>query len=469
MAAGGAGVAHCPPPADTKTMATKDITLEKTLPHNLDAERSMLGAILLDDRLYNNAAEFITRDDLYQESHKKIFARMEKLSASSHPIDLITLKDELSRAGELEAVGGAAYIASLVDGVPRTSNIEHYARIVKDKSVLRRLIYSANEIILRAFSTEEEALDILEQAEKSIFEISQAHIQTGFVELGELIKLSIADIEHRSGRQEIVTGIATGFYELDPLTAGFQKSDLVIVAARPGLGKTSFCLNVAAHAALRQGLVVGIFSLEMAGTQLVHRLLCSEARQDSARARNGTLGRDGIRKIVEAAEKFSEAKIYIDDTAGISMVEMRSKARRLKSEIGLDMVVVDYLQLMSGRGRFENRQQEISSISRSLKGLAKELNIPVVAISQLSRAPEQRRGDHRPQLSDLRESGSIEQDADLVLFLYRPPARSDEVEGFGDDRVIELIIGKQRNGPTGALKLVFQGEYTRFENPARSE
>ncbi|MBI3939994.1 MAG: replicative DNA helicase [Acidobacteria bacterium] len=450
-------------------MATKDITLEKTLPHNLDAERSVLGAILLDDRLYNHAAEFLTREDFYPENHKVLFGRMETLSGASRPIDLITLKDELNRTGELETIGGAAYIASLIDGVPRTSNIEHYARIVKDKSVLRRLIYSANEIILKSFSTEEDALDILEEAEKSIFEISEDNIQTGFVEINELLKHSIANIEQRAGRQELVTGVETGFYELDPLTAGFQKSELVIVAARPGLGKTAFCLNVAAHAALRNGLVVGIFSLEMAGTQLVHRLLCSEARQDASRARNGTLGREGIRKIVEAAERLSEAKIYIDDTAGISIVEMRSKARRLKADAGLDLAIVDYLQLMSGRARYENRQQEISAISRSLKGLAKELNIPVVAISQLSRAPEQRRGDHQPQLSDLRESGSIEQDADLVLFLYKPPAPADEPTGFGDDRLIELIIGKQRNGPTGRMKLVFQGEYTRFENPAREE
>ncbi|MBI4456184.1 MAG: replicative DNA helicase [Acidobacteria bacterium] len=450
-------------------MASRDITLEKTLPHNVEAERSVLGAILLDDRLYNHAAEFLRKDDFYLESHKKLFTRMEELSANSRPIDLITLKDELARFNELEAVGGAAYVASLVDGVPRTSNVEHYARIVKDKSILRRLIYSANEIVLRSFATEEDALDILEQAEKSIFEISQDNIQTGFVEINELLKHSIASIEQRAGRQEMVTGVATGFFDLDPLTSGFQRSELIIVAARPGLGKTSFCLNVAAHAALRQGMVVGVFSLEMAGTQLVHRLLCAEARQDASRARNGTLGREGIRKIVEAAEGLSAAKIYIDDTAGISIVEMRSKARRLKADAGLDIVMVDYLQLMSGRGRYENRQQEISAISRGLKALAKELNVPVVAISQLSRAPEQRRGDHRPQLSDLRESGSIEQDADLVLFLYKPPAQSDDSQSFGDDRILELIIGKQRNGPTGSIKLVFQGEYTRFENPARQE
>ncbi len=445
-------------------MATKDITLEKSLPHNLDAERSVLGAILLDDRLFNHAAEFLTKDDFYVDSHKKIYARMEGLSAASRPIDLITLKDELTRSNEVEAVGGAAYISSLIDGVPRTSNIEHYARIVKDKSILRRLIYSANEIILRSFSTEEDALDILEQAEKSIFEISEDNVETGFVEISELLKSSITSIEQRAGRQEMVTGVGTGFYEIDSLTSGFQPSDLVIVAARPGLGKTSFCLNVAAHAALREKLVVGIFSLEMAGTQLVNRILCSEARVNASQVRNGTLGREGIKKIVAAAEKLSEAKIYIDDAAGISIVEMRSKARRLKVDVGLDLVVVDYLQLMSGRGRYENRQLEISAISRSLKGLAKELNIPVLAVSQLSRAPEQRRGSHKPQLSDLRESGSIEQDADLVMFLYRPSTQSDDSEEYGDDRIVEVIIGKQRNGPTGLAKLVFLGEYTKFEN-----
>ncbi|HEV8131704.1 MAG TPA: replicative DNA helicase [Acidobacteriota bacterium] len=446
-------------------MATRDITLEKTLPHNLDAERSVLGAVLLDDRLFNSAGEILTKDDFYTEGHKKIYVCMEGLSAASRPIDLITLKDELIRADDLEAVGGAAYISSLIDGVPRISNIEHYARIVKDKAVLRRLIYSANEIILRSFSTEEDALDILEQAEKSIFEISQDNIQTGFIEIGKLLGPTITSIEQRVGRQELVTGVGTGFYEIDSLTSGFQKCDLVIIAARPGLGKTSFCLNVAAHAALHDGLIVGIFSLEMAGTQIVNRLLCSEARVNAVQARNGTLGREGIKKIVAAAEKLAEAKIYIDDTAGISIVEMRSKARRLKAEVGLDLLVVDYLQLMSGRGRYENRQQEISAISRALKGLAKEINIPVVAISQLSRAPEQRRGAlNKPQLSDLRESGSIEQDADLVMFLYKPSAHAEESEEFGDDRILEMIIGKQRNGPTGVARLVFLGEYTKFEN-----
>ncbi|HEY2931389.1 MAG TPA: replicative DNA helicase [Acidobacteriota bacterium] len=448
-------------------MATRDITLEKTLPHNLDAERSVLGAILLEDRLYNHAAEFLTRDDFYLDSHKKIYACMEDLSSSSRPIDLITLKDSLTRAGDLESVGGAAYVASLIDGVPRISNIEHYARIVKDKSILRRLIYSANEIILRSFSTEEDALDILEQAEKSIFDISEDNIQTGFIEINQLLKQSLASIEQRVGHPEMITGIPSGFHDLDPLTSGFQPSDLIIVAARPGLGKTSFCLNVAEHVAVDKGMVVGVFSLEMAGSQLVHRLLCSRARQNSSRARNGTLGREGIAKVVRAAEELSEAKIFIDDTPGIGIVEMRSKARRLKVDAGLDLVVVDYLQLMSGRGRYENRQQEISAISRSLKGLAKELNIPVMAISQLSRAPEQRRGDHKPQLSDLRESGSIEQDADLVMFLYKPSTHAEPEDGAGDDRIVELIIGKQRNGPTGSIELVFLGEYTKFENLSR--
>jgi len=448
-------------------MATRDITLEKALPHNLDAERSVLGAILLEDRLYNHAAEFLTKDDFYLDGHKKIYACMEDLSSLSRPIDLITLKDALVRAGELESAGGAAYIASLIDGIPRISNIEHYARIVKDKSILRRLIYSANEIILRSFSTEEDALDILEQAEKSIFDISEDNIQSGFVEISQLLKQSLASIEARVGHPEMITGLSSGFHDLDPLTSGFQQSDLIIVAARPGLGKTSFCLNVAEHAAVDQGKVVGVFSLEMAGSQLVHRLLCSRARQNASRARNGTLGRDGIAKVVHAAEELSEAKIFIDDTPGISIVEMRSKARRLKVDAGLDLVIVDYLQLMSGRGRYENRQQEISAISRSLKGLAKELNVPVMAISQLSRAPEQRRGDHKPQLSDLRESGSIEQDADLVMFLYKPSAHAESEEDAGDDRIVELIIGKQRNGPTGSINLVFLGEYTKFENLSR--
>ncbi len=447
-----------------------DLTIEKSLPHSPEAERAVLGAILLENSLFDQTSEMLTREDFYLENHRNIFSTMERLSSDTRTIDLVTLREELQKQNELEAVGGVAYVAALLDGVPRVSSVMHYARIVKEKSLLRKLIHSANEILVRGFSNEEDPFELLERAEKSIFNISQEKIQGGFVQLEDLLTESYANIESLYERKELISGVPTGFQQLDRLTSGLRPAEVIIVAARPGLGKTSLVVNIAQTAASEHQKVVGIFSLEMASQQLVTRMLCSEARVDSHKMRSGYLSKDDWKRLAKTMSKLARAKIFIDDTAGISVVEMRSKARRLKAEHGLDLLIVDYLQLMSGtspnsRGRFENRQQEISNISRSLKGLAKELNIPLIAVSQLSRAPEQRKGDHRPQLSDLRESGSIEQDADLVLFLYREDLYKKE-ENPDEEGIVQVIIGKQRNGPTGVVKLAFIEQWTKFENLA---
>ena len=448
-----------------------DVSVEKSLPHSDEAERAVLGAVLLDNMLFDQASEILTIDDFYLDGHRKIFSRMLVLSSDSRAIDSLTLRQELQKRSELESAGGAAYIASLLDGVPRISNVEHYARIVKEKSILRKLIHSSNEILIRSFSDKEDPSHLLEQAEKAIFEISQEKMGSGFTDLQNLLSKTYQDIESMYKRKELISGIATGFVDLDRLTSGLQATDLIIVAARPGLGKTSFAINVAQHAAIKDQRTVGIFSLEMAAQQLVTRMLCGEARVDAHKVRTGYLNKEDWSRLAKAVSKLAQARVFIDDTPGINIVEMRSKARRLKAEHGLDLLIVDYLQLMSGvsmgsRVRFENRQQEISTISRSLKGLAKELNIPIMAISQLSRAPEQRRGDHRPQLSDLRESGSIEQDADVVMFIFREDLYK-KGEDLEEEGVVQIIIGKQRNGPTGVVKLAFVEQWTKFENLAR--
>jgi replicative DNA helicase len=439
-----------------------DISLEKTLPSNLEAERSILGAVLLDDKAIFSVLEILRADDFYLDGHRKIFDKMYALVTASRPIDLITLKNELQRSDELEAAGGAAYLASLTDGMPRAINIEHYARIVKEKATLRRLIQVSNEIMVRSYQDEETADEILDGVEKAIFEIADRRFRGGFSEIEPLVSEVYKHIEEVSNRKSLVTGLETGFTELDRMTAGLHSSDLVIVAARPGLGKTSLCLNIALHAAMKKHANVAIFSLEMSKEQLVKRLLCAEGEIDSQKVNTGFLNKDDWIRLGRAAGALSQTKIFIDDAASLSAVEMRSKARRLRMEHDLGLIIVDYLQLMSGGGqRYENRTQEISTISRGLKGLAKELSVPVIAVSQLSRAVESRRGDHRPQLSDLRESGSIEQDADVVLFIYREETFNPTEENAG---VAELIIGKQRNGPTGSFQLAFVKQYTKFAN-----
>ena len=433
---------------------------ERTLPHNLEAERSVLGAILIHNDAFNVAAELVDSGDFFRDAHRRVFDKMVDLNERGQAIDLVTLKDELARSGDLDDVGGAAYIASLVDGVPRSTNVEHYARIVKERATLRNLIQSANRILTMAYRAEEDADTLLDQAEQEIFSIAEGNIHTGFVPLSDLVPGSFTAIEQLQEHKGLLTGVPSGFVDIDNLTSGFQPADLVIIAARPTMGKTSFALNVAQHVGIKTDRSVGLFSLEMSKEQLFMRMLTAEAEVDSHRLRGGFLSEGDYGRLSTALGRLGDAKVFIDDSAGLGVLEMRAKARRLKAEHGLDLLVIDYLQLMQGRGRFENRTQELASISRALKALAKELNVPVLALSQLSRAPESR-SDRRPQLSDLRESGALEQDADVVLFIFREEQYDPTPE---NENLAELIIGKQRNGPTGTVRLAFLKQHTRFAN-----
>jgi replicative DNA helicase len=389
------------------------------------------------------------------------------LSTSDEPADLITLTNELRKIDQLDAAGGASYIASLIDSVPTAANIEYYAKIVKEKSILRQLIQTSTEIITESYQDRSDVESFLDEAERSIFQISENRVRPSFYPIRDIVKQSFKTLERLYEKKELVTGVPSGFKELDQMTAGFQPSDLIIVAGRPSMGKTAFCLNVAQYAAIEKRTPVAVFSLEMSKEQLVIRLLCSEAHVEGTRLRTGFLSQEDWPKLTIAAGNLSEAPIFIDDTAALSVLELRAKARRLKADQGLGMVIIDYLQLMKGRARVESRQQEISEISRSLKAVAKELNIPVIAVSQLSRRTEERTG-MRPQLSDLRESGAIEQDADLILFLYR-----DEVYNRAEDNPnrgkAEMIIGKQRNGPTGKIDLAFLSKFTTFKDLYKGE
>jgi replicative DNA helicase len=435
------------------------------MPANVEAERSILGAILLDNFSFNQAAEHLHPEDFSLDSHRKIYARMVELAESSRPIDLITLSEELDRTKELESIGDVAYVSSLLDGVPDRPSIEHYVKIVRDKAMLRGLIHAANAAISRAADQSDTAEEILSDTEAAIFQLSEQRIGRGFMGVQEIIKEKFGSIDALLQRGQRITGIATHYADLDEMTSGLQRSDLIIIAARPSMGKTAFAMNIAENAAINDQKIVAVFSLEMSSEALLQRMLCSAARVDSHKFRTGSLWQDDTRKIAQALEKLTHAPIFIDDTPGISLSEMRAKSRRLQqSQGGLDMIIVDYLQLMSAGGRrYENRTQEVSAISRGLKALAKELRVPVIALSQLSRAPESRgSGDHRPQLADLRESGSIEQDADLVAFIFREEVyKPDQPELDG---IAELIIRKQRNGPTGTVKLAFLKSSTRFES-----
>jgi replicative DNA helicase len=447
-------------------MAISEYALASSLPANVEAERSILGAILLDNFAYNQAAEHLRPEDFSLDSHRRIYTRMVDLAESSRPIDMITLVEELDRRKELEAIGSVGYISGLVDGVPDRPSIEHYIKIVRDKALLRGLIHAANAAIVRAGEQGDAAEEILNDAEAAIFQLSEKRIGRGFMGVQEIVKESFGSIDALLQRGQRITGLATHYTDLDEMTSGLQRSDLVIIAARPSMGKTAFAMNIAENAAIEDQKVVGMFSLEMSREALLLRLLCSKARVDSHKMRTGSLWRDDMDKVVRAMDQLAQAPIFIDDTPGISLSEMRAKARRLQQSQGaLDLIIVDYLQLMSGGSRrYENRTQEVSAISRGLKALAKELKVPVVALSQLSRAPESRGGDHRPQLADLRESGSIEQDADVVAFIFREEVyKPDEPELDG---VAEIIIAKQRNGPTGRIKLAFIKNSTRFESMA---
>jgi replicative DNA helicase len=446
-------------------LATTDYTIS-SLPANVEAERSILGAIMLDNLAFNQAAEHLKPEDFSLDSHRRIYSRMVDLAESSRPIDIITLVEELDRNKELQSVGDAGYVSSLLDGVPDRPSIEHYVKIVRDKALLRGLIHTANTAIARAAEQSELAEDILNDTEAAIFGLSEKRIGRGFLGITEIVRDSFGSIDALLQRGQRITGLATHYTDLDEMTSGLQKSDLVILAARPSMGKTAFVMNIAENAAIEDKKVVGIFSLEMSREALLLRLLCSRARVDSHKMRTGSLWRDDMNKVSHAMEELASSPIFIDDTPGVSLSEMRAKARRLKQSQGaLDLVIVDYLQLMSGGAkRFENRTQEVSSISRGLKALAKELQVPVIALSQLSRAPESRGGDHRPQLADLRESGSIEQDADLVMFIFREEVyKQDDPDLQGR---AEIIIAKQRNGPIGKVRMAFLKNSTRFESLA---
>lgn len=442
---------------------SKDISLEKLPPQNLEAEMAVLCSMLIEEEAISHAIEILNEDSFYKEAHKIIFNAVVSLYNKSRVADIVTLIDELKKRGALEDVGGINYLTSLTTSVPTAANIRHYAKIVKEKSLLRNLIASATTIVSEAYEAQEDADDLLDKAERMIFEITSKKIEGGFVSLKEIIKDSIETIDSLYQRKTNITGIPTGFHDFDRLTAGLQPSDLIVVAGRPSMGKSAFAASVAEHVGVAEKLPVAIFSLEMSKEQLVQRMLCSHARVDANKVRTGFLSQSDWPRLTNAAGKLSEAPIYIDDSPALSILELRGKARRLKSQHDVQLIIVDYLQLLQSPTRAENRQQEIADISRSLKSLAKELNLPLVAISQLSRGPE-RREDRRPQLADLRESGAIEQDADVVMLLFREEFYTPTEENRG---VAELTIAKQRNGPTGTLNLTFIKEYTRFENLAR--
>ena len=445
--------------ADTAVLAA-----ERTLPHNLEAERSVLGAILVHNDAFNLAAQVIDSRDFYRDAHRRIFDKMIALNERNQAIDFVTLKEELARGGELDEVGGPAYVASLADGVPRATNVEYYAKIVKEKATLRNLIFAANKILTNAYEADQESDLILDEAESAIFAVADDRMKAGFIQMRDLVKDNFPKIEQLFEQKRLISGVPTGFVDLDEMTRGLQGGDLIIVAARPSMGKTSLVLNIAQHVATQAEHCVGFFSLEMSKESLFLRMLTSEAQIDSHRLMSGAIGQKDYGRISHALETLSAMKLFIDDTASIGVLEMRAKSRRLKGEHGLSLLIVDYIQLMSGRGRFENRTLELGAISRSLKGLAKELNVPIIVLSQLSRAPESR-SDHRPQLSDLRESGALEQDADLVVLIYRDDVYNKDPNN-PDAGTAELLVAKQRNGPTGTVKLAFLREQTRFANLA---
>ncbi len=450
-------------------MATMEKTATRTSPTSApdrvppqapDAEVAVLGAMLLDSTAMGAVTEILDEQAFYRGAHRKIFAAMLDLFAKDEAVDLVTLTQELKKRKQLDDVGGAAYLSSVLGSVATTANVRYHAKIVLEKAVLRQLINTATEVVQEAFDASGEASTILDRAEHMIFEIAQSRIRRDFVPMREILKHSFEVIQELYDKKQHITGVPSGFAELDSLTSGFQKADLIVIAGRPSMGKTAFALNVASHAAIKAGVPTAVFSLEMGKEQLVQRMLCSEARVDAHKLRTGYLADRHWSSLTTAAGLLSESPIYIDDSPSMTVLEMRSKARRLKSEVDVGLVIIDYLQLMRGYGRQENRQQEISEISRSLKALAKELEVPVLALSQLSRAVESRGGDKRPILSDLRESGAIEQDADVVAFIYRAEQYERTPENMG---VAEVIVGKQRNGPTGTVRLAFLSECTRFE------
>src|SRR5664279_4568503 len=439
--------------------------IEKGLPTNVDAERFVLGSILLDDSFYVQAAGTLEGDDFSLEKHRRIFKRMGELYERGEKIDRITIANELMKFSELEACDGLGYLVSLDDGLPQISNIDSYVRIVKDKSLLRRIIFASQHMMNRCLMGEEEPDQILAGAEETLLKLGEARVQAGLQQSGSILQNYEGGLTAFLDPSKRIKGISTGFAKFDEYTGGLHGGDLIIIAARPSMGKTALALNIAQHVALKLKQTAAVFSLEMSKESLLTRMLCSVARVDSQKFRGGYLTQEERRKLSHAVNELAEAPLYIDDTAGLHLMDMHAKLRRLQAEKGkIGLVIVDYLQLMTGRGRYENRTQEVSALSRGMKLLAKELNVPMMVLSQLSRAPETRQGDHRPQLSDLRESGSIEQDADIVGFIFREEVYQRDREDLRG--LAELIVGKQRNGPTGTVKLVFLPAQTKFENAA---
>ncbi|KUO67638.1 MAG: replicative DNA helicase [Clostridia bacterium BRH_c25] len=434
--------------------------MQRIPPNSVEAEQSVLGAMLLDKEAISTATELISGEDFYREAHKEIFEAIVDIYDRGEPVDLITLTEKLKTRNTLDAVGGITFLTNLMDAVPTTHNVKYYAKIIEDKSLLRRLIKSSNDIIAKSYQASEDIGEIIDDAEKGIFNISLNRSTQGFTHVKNILNVNFDKIEELYLNKGKLTGVPTGFTDLDGKLSGLQKSDLVLIAARPSMGKSSFMMNIVQHAAVRDKVTTAIFSLEMSKEQLTQRLLCAEALIDAHRLRIGDINEDEWVKLARSMGPLSEAPIFIDDTPAISITEMRAKCRRLKLEHNLGLIVIDYLQLMQGKSSSESRQQEISEISRSLKALAREINVPVVALSQLSRAPEMR-ADHRPILSDLRESGAIEQDADVVMFLYRDEYYHPDSE---KKNIGEVIIAKQRNGPTGTIELVWLGQFTKFVN-----
>lgn len=434
--------------------------LKKTPPHSLEAEKTVLGGILVNNENLNVVLSIISPEDFYKESNRTIIEKIILLVDKGLPVDLLSLAEELQKAGTIEDVGGATYLSSLMDGVPKSLNIEYYAQIIKEKSLLRRLILSSAKIISSSYEQKEDADELLNEAQAAIIEVAEQRIKPGFVPISALTEPTLEMIRSLHDRKEAVTGVPTGFRDLDELTSGFHNSEFVVIAARPSMGKTALGLNISQYVGLKTDYSVGFFSLEMAKEQIIIRLLCSEAQLDIKSVRTGFIGEREFEKLKLSAAAFSRAKIFIDESAALTVMEMKAKARRLKMEQNLDLLFIDYIQLMRAGGRFENRTQEMSYISRSLKELAKEIRIPVVGVSQLSRAPEKGRREPIPQLSDLRESGAIEQDADVVIFIYRPELYRPEDENIRG--LAKINVAKQRNGPTGIMNLAFMSKYARF-------
>jgi replicative DNA helicase len=442
-------------------MKEVDVTLDKLPPQNIDAEQSVLGAILIDNSALMSTLELLSYEDFYKESHRKIFIGMTDLFDRNEPIDIVTLTDHLRKKNDLDVIGGPQYLTSLAMTIPTSANVRYHSKIVREKAMLRGLLRSVTDIARNVYDGELDAEELIDYAEKTVFDLSDKRIKVSFASLKDVIKDSFQMIEQLYDRKEMVTGVPTGFAQIDELTTGLQKSDLIIIGGRPSMGKTAFSLNIAQHVGVHMKEPVAIFSLEMSKEQLAFRMLCSEAMVDSNSIRKGFIKKEDWHRLTNAAGNLAAAPIFIDDSAGMTVLEMRAKARRLKAEHGLSLVIVDYLQLMRGRGNAERREQEISEISRSLKALAKELRVPVIALSQLNRGVENRT-EKKPTLADLRESGAIEQDADVIIFLYRDEIYNKKRED--NKGKAEIIVAKQRNGPTGEIPLTFISHCTRFEN-----